>query len=582
MESMGTQPKDRRLLRRLALWAVPVVLLVSGLAYLATLDRRQALLEAHLALREGDFQKCADGFSELADSYWEGEEATAGAGICQALESGTEVPSESHTFETSALDHFEVRATLHRELTSGHYQACLNLARLLGARGLKEAPLYAATALLELGHRDESQATFSSLPTLLRHSPLGRRVERVLSVLAKDALSVVQDRRGTPIGWLTKDRTFRFLDGIDQSVLPLETLHAALDGNPAASVRLSIDLDLSAIAERALRGYRGSIVLLSPRTGEILAAVSDRRTRRKMDDPAFRELREPASISKLITTVAALRSGINPDAEIAKMRCRGAESFEGDYLYCSNPAGRLKGLNQAMAISCNLAFANLGVETGSSAILSELHRFGFGAPDQHGMRFGRILDERLGDRKLADVSIGLEYTETTPLHAALIAATFANDGKMPEPTLFSARDGLLGLSTQRPFETHSHQVVDPRWIPILRDSMQAVVRSGGTAHGVESDGFPVAMKTGTAATPGLGYHTNYIGFGPVGDPTVAFCVRITGIRSSRVIGQVSRSVTHRLLRYLSRHKDWLEHDPKDIRLQWTTYFEEVEDLADIS
>jgi len=579
---MGTQPEDRRLLRRLALWAVPLAVLICSIAYLATLERREALLEAHLALREGDFQKCAAGFSELAESYWEGGEATAGAGICRALESGSDVPPAVLEANPSVLERFAVRATLHRELTSGHYQACLNLARLLGTRGLKQAPLYAAAALLELGHRDESQATFDALPALLRNSPLGLRVGSVLSVLARDALSVVQDRRGTPIGWLTKDRTFHFLDGIDQSVLPLETLQAALDENPAASVRLSIDLDLSAIAERALRGYRGSIVLLSPKTGEILAAVSDRRTRRKMTDPAFRELREPASISKLITTVAALRSGINPDSEISKMRCRGAERFEGDYLYCSNPAGRLKGLNQALAISCNVAFAKLGVETGKDALLSELHRFGFGAPDQHGMRFGRILDERLGDRKLADVSIGLEYTETTPLHAALIAATFANDGKMPEPTLFSARDGLLGLSTQRPFEAHSHQVVDPRWLPIVKDAMRAVVGSGGTAHGVETDNFHVAMKTGTAATPGLGYHTNYIGFGPVDNPTVAYCVRITGIRSSRTIGRVSRSVTHRLLRYLSRHQDWLEHDPKDIRLQWTTYFEEVEDLSDIS
>jgi peptidoglycan glycosyltransferase len=561
---------------------VPLLVLSAGLLYLSYLDRQEQLLRAHLALREGDFSGCAEGFASLTGSVWAKEQASAGTAICRALASEEQAPTRILQAQEPILDRFEVRAALHRELTSGHYQSCLNLARLVGGDALKEAPLYAAAALLELGQRNESQAAFSNLPESLKRSPLGRRVDRVLSVLAKDALAVVQDRKGTPIGWLTKDRTFRFLDGIDQSLLPLDTLHAALDDNPAASVRLSIDLELSAIAERALRGYRGSIVLVSPRTGEILAAVSDRRTRRKMADPAFKELREPASISKLITTVAALRSGLDPNAEIGKMRCRGAERFEGDYLYCSNPAGRLKGLNHAMAISCNVAFANLGVETGRDALLNELRRFGFGSPEQHGMRFGRILDERLDERKLADASIGLEYTETTPLHAALIAATFANDGKMPEPTLFSARDGLLGLSTQQPLESVSRQVVDPQWLPVLRDSMLAVVHSGGTAHGVEPRGFTVAMKTGTAAAPGLGYHTNYIGYGPVDEPTVAFCVRITGIRSSRTIGQVSRSVTYRLLRYLNRHKDWLEHDPKDIRLQWTTYFEEVEELAETS
>jgi cell division protein FtsI/penicillin-binding protein 2 len=55
------------------------------------------------------------------------------------------------------------------------------------------------------------------------------------------------------------------------------------------------------------------------------------------------------------------------------------------------------------------------------------------------------------------------------------------------------------------------------------------------------------MKTGTAAEWGHGYHVNYIGVGPLPDPTVAFCVRVTHERSSQAVTRAAREVTRRLL-----------------------------------
>ena len=55
------------------------------------------------------------------------------------------------------------------------------------------------------------------------------------------------------------------------------------------------------------------------------------------------------------------------------------------------------------------------------------------------------------------------------------------------------------------------------------------------------------MKTGTAATPGLGYHVNYIGVGPLPDPKVAFCVRVTHQPSSPAVNAAAREVLGGLL-----------------------------------
>ncbi|MEJ2076501.1 MAG: penicillin-binding transpeptidase domain-containing protein [Acidobacteriota bacterium] len=556
------------ILKRLALWTAPLLLVVVCLLIFDALDASISRSEAYLDLLNGRVDEARHRWTALQDTYWSSNDVPAGLRICDALEPGARVSRISPGIR-AGLRQFPLRVLLHRALVHRHYEACLRLAGLAQEARVPFAPLYRAAALLELGRPDEARSVLCSTTEPFRDGPLGRRIARVLSALAEDARAILQDRRGTPIGWITTNEKIRFLDGIDTALLPVTTIQSAIAEDLAPSVRLSLDLELSQIAARALRGYRGSIVLLDPGTGEILAAVSDRRSRKRIVDPAFRELREPASIAKLITTTAALRAGLDVDREISKTVCTGAERFEGDFLYCPFPAGRLKGLNQAMAISCNIAFANLGVEVGAPGLIRELYLFGFGRPGKCGIRFGRLLHRSFRERALADLSIGLEETEITPLHAALIAAVFAGDGRMPEPTLFSARDGLLGVSSPYPAAPAlGHPIVQQEWLPIVRNAMRAVVEWGGTVHGVEPGDFKVAMKTGTASAPGLGYHTNYIGFGPISAPTVAFCVRITGQRTSKSVRQASMNVTYRLLHYLAKHRDLLGKLPEEPRQNW--------------
>jgi len=89
-------------------------------------------------------------------------------------------------------------------------------------------------------------------------------------------------------------------------------------------------------------------------------------------------------------------------------------------------------------------------------------------------------------------------------------------------------------------------VIDPAVAGRLRRAMEAAATSG-TGMGLAPPGFPVAMKTGTAAEPGQGYHVNYIGLGPLPEPTVAFCIRVTNERSSPAVTTAAREVTRRLL-----------------------------------
>ena len=87
--------------------------------------------------------------------------------------------------------------------------------------------------------------------------------------------------------------------------------------------------------------------------------------------------------------------------------------------------------------------------------------------------------------------------------------------------------------------------------------MEAVA-TFGTGASLAPRGFALAMKTGTAAEPGRGYHVNYIGAGPLPDPTFAFCVRVTNERSSPAVTRAAREVTARLLAALAERRGSLE------------------------
>jgi hypothetical protein len=189
--------------------------------------------------------------------------------------------------------------------------------------------------------------------------------------------------------------------------------------------------------------------------------------------------------------------------------------------------------------------------------VQEYRRWGFDAGEGALLgAAGRVTRVPAHPRELADLAVGLERAELTPLHGALLAAAIANGGRLADPRLATGRCGPLGLRDAEDAAPAPREVIDPAVADRLRRAMQEVMRAG-TGSGLEPPGFPVAMKTGTGATAGLGYHVNYLGFAPAGDPLVAFCVRVTGERTSPRITRAAREVTARLLQALADRRDAL-------------------------
>ena len=442
---------------------------------------------------------------------------------------------------------------MYKALSVSDLDACLRLSALWNG---SPSGLFRSAVALEKGSPEVSREIWEGLPEKDRESWLGRRILQQLNLFeTADSINtaMVFDRRGAPLGYIREGK-MTIIPGPETYRLPGDAIEKSLlssDIQTGHGFRTSIDLDLQKAAVESLKGYRGSIVLMDPSTGAILAAASDPKTLRSEKSAPFTQQYEPASISKLVTSSAALRAGIDVDKFMEKTVCNGGKKYSGETLWCSFRSGRLGTLARALADSCNIAFADLGVAAGRKAVLDELLIFGFDRPAAEPFHFGEITRKTGNDRQLADLSIGLESTTITPVHGALLAAVFANGGIMPEPSLLSSADGILGMSPQKiPPRPGSWIINDPESLDIVNEAMREVA-ANGTARGLSGNGFQVAMKTGTGRTAGTGYVTNYVGFGPLPDPHIAFCVRVTHQPTSSRVRKATREVMARLLERLA-------------------------------
>lgn len=514
---------------------------------------------AQLLLYENDPAAAKKIFAGLETSYWVKKEARLGSIITAVLTGGTYTGIPLPEKETVNINDFHMPRLLRKQFVSSAFGRCMELAVIGRFYDVEAADIYYSAAKLENGETQKAFGYYMALSKKLKNTVMGHRMNEAFELLQAGAQRIIRDRGGKLVGTVDSNREFKFYRPEYRELIQPVIFKELMTSTIKRGLRLSIDLELSRLALESLGENRGSIVLVKPGTGEVLAAVSDQITVEKAGDessPAFEQLLEPASVLKLVTVTAAFRNNIDPDIEITGMNCRGAKRYSGKVLYCPSGQGKLHGLDHALAVSCNTAFADLGIKVGWENMLDELRLFGFDSRMSNPFPLGKIViskgDNRsLADRSLADLSIGLENTMITPVHGALIASVFAENGVWFYPELLNAEDGFTGLSPGKIGRIkgirRGLKIVDDNWLPSIRDAMAAVTGYGGTAGFIAPDGFPVWMKTGTGGNRRDGFHINYIGFGPGEKGNIAFCVRVTGKRTSSRVRKAGFSVNRALL-----------------------------------
>ena len=543
--------RTARVLARLLAWGLVALALAIALFFRLTLSVSADLALGRERLLAGDVASADAAFARAA--RWPGAATEARAGRAAAAARAGRVVTEA--IPLAALEALAPEALLLSALDEGGLGAATAMADLARRAGHPVGSLYAAALAFERGDETAARAIAAESSVPMASRGLGARLQRALGARNAGASTFLLDRHGELVATVARGAVAAEIDAAPFLAGVLERLPALPAGE---AVRLSIDLSLSRAAREALDGRRGSIVLLEPRTGEVLVAVSDESTSAAEGAAAFTQKREPASVAKVLTAAAAYRAGIDADAEIARMTCTGVERYGGRPLWCAWPAGPLAGLDHALAVSCNVAFANLGVRVGARRLVDEYRRWGFDG--DAGVLLGasgRVHTSPRTARQLADLSVGLELADVTPLHAALLAVVVANEGRLPEPVLVTGSCGPLGLADSPLPRPAGREVLAPAIARRLGQAMGAAA-AYGTGAGLAPPGFPIAVKTGTAAERGSGYHVNYIGAGPWPHATIAFCLRVTDERSSPAVTRAAREVAHRLLAALADRRPAFE------------------------
>ena len=230
------------------------------------------------------------------------------------------------------------------------------------------------------------------------------------------------------------------------------------------TVALSIDARLNVAALDALAGRRGAVALMDYTTGEMLCMVSSP----AFDpDEGFDELDSayegaylnrvlsaaytPGSVFKLVTLTAAIEQF--PDLYERRFSCAGSLTVDGNQINCTGVHGS-QTIEQALANSCNCAFAQLALELGGETLAQYAARLGVsgrGALDAAGTAAGRFDAAADGSAALAWSGVGQSTDLVCPLAMLRLSAAIGNGGEAAAPTLLrtgsGARERLLSADT---------------------------------------------------------------------------------------------------------------------------------------
>jgi peptidoglycan glycosyltransferase len=406
------------------------------------------------------------------------------------------------------------------------------------------------------------------------------------SVPTKDELKYLRKYPGGPAyagltGWYSliydknglEDVEDGLLSGNDSRLLGTRITDLLTGRTPkGGSVLLTINKAAQRAAYDALDGRRGAVVALDPQTGAILAAASApsydpgvlsshnldsisaayQRLNNEKNEPllnrAFQSSYPPGSIFKVIVAAAALKAGKKPNDKIPapnvlQLPAGGTmRNFNGET--CGN--GKTATLVEALTISCNTAFGDLGVTLGQQAVSDEANLFGMDGQDfTVPLLVSRSTLGQVDDgSQLAQSSIGQFNVQMTPLQAAMISAAVENDGTLMKPYLVKQElaPDLSVLDNTEPQELNN--VLDPSLDDDLKSMMVNVVQApNGTGRAAQIPDVTVGGKTGTADNDDaqghhLAPHAWFTGFAEdrVHPIAVAVVLENAGVRGNESAG----------------------------------------------
>lgn len=326
-----------------------------------------------------------------------------------------------------------------------------------------------------------------------------------------------------------------------------------------ASIETTLDLRLQYIAEKELaatmkeyRALGGSVIIMDPYTGDILAQASyptfNPNDQGSYPDAARRnrtvqDTYEPGSTFKIITAAAALNEGVLTahdliDTNPGYVKIQGRKPIR-------EAQGHKYGVltvEEVVAKSSNVGAIRIGERLGGDRLSEYVHRFGFAqknAPDFSGESKGQFRKGPLDESSRASISMGYQIG-ITALQLATAASVVANGGVLVEPHVVRAivNNGQRVVTEPKILR----RVLTPETASTMKAILESVVEKG-TAKAAALTRYRVAGKTGTASRldatghySETDYNVSFVGFVPSDKPALTILVIVERPQVARAYG----------------------------------------------
>ena len=401
---------------------------------------------------------------------------------------------------------------------------------------------YRIDALSRLNVRGEIRDRRGERLAFSEATPNGR-VRRYPYPAAAHVTGYWSRRYGTSGIEAAYDRALRGDEGAGAQAIRDRLLHRPVIG---LDVVTTIDLRLQRATDEALGSARGAAIAIDPRSGEVLAlsshpfadpnridAEGQQLSQGAPGDPLVNRvtngLYAPGSTFKVISYTAALSAGhINPDTVFEDPD----EGIVVDRARIPDPnhPGRPRfNAQEALALSSNSAFAEIGIKVSGAGIRNEARRYGFEEPIPFDVptvpsKVAEDLNFLRSQLGAATTAIGQGQILATPLQMAQVAATVANSGQPMRPRIVAEIRGADGRLVARSSPEPLQRVSSPEVARQTAEAMALAVRIS-PAQSAALPGVNVAGKSGTAEIgEGRVSHAWFIAFAPVEAPRVAVAV----------------------------------------------------------
>jgi len=465
-------------------------------------------------------------------------------------------------------------------------------------RRFDEIPLKLRLTEAEVARFYENQYRFPGAlikARLIRHYPLGATLSHVLGYVGRinlDELEDIDPSNYSATNYIGKLGIEKFYEDDLHGTVGYEQAENDASGQsvrvlnrikplPGKNLYLTLDSNLQMIAEQALAGHSGAVVVIQPATGQVLAMVSEPTFDPNLfvtgiSNQEFQQLQQAPSkplYNRTLRGLYPLASTIKPYIALEGLDSNSTTSdftiFDPGWYQLPNsehlyhdwkPHGHGNvNLNHAIVSSCDTYFFALGHKMGIKRIDDILNRFGFG--ELTGIDIGEevpgIIASPAWKRRAKGTAwyegdtinsaIGQGYMQATPLQLAQGIATMANRGKRLTPHLL-----LMEQETGKAPEPQTATELEPisldnqdNWKIIIAALQNVMISPLGTGYSHYGHDMPytIAGKTGTAQVYSIKHrdeegkseeqeklpeelrdHSLFVAFAPVDKPQIAIAV----------------------------------------------------------